>query len=235
MADWMQERKEKRFYQEFLAEEEISERTYNVTLGGVLLYGLLFNIGICYFCTDFALSLDPLVLLLGYFVCCIAGTVISAKSNNAIISFLGYNLVVIPVGLVVSICVYAYGGMSSEPVVQAFLITMLATGFMVAFSIYKPEFFSKLGGLLMVCLLGLIVAEVVLMLLRVEQIWTAWFGAILFSFYIGYDYYKAQAYPKTLDNAVDSALDIYLDIINLFLKILRILGSKGGNSNSRRR
>jgi len=33
---------------------------------------------------------------------------------------------------------------------------------------------------------------------------------------------------------VDSALDIYLDIINLFLKILRILGSKGRGSSKRR-
>ena len=50
-----------------------------------------------------------------------------------------------------------------------------------------------------------------------------WVGAGIFTLYIGYDWYKAQAYPKTLDNAVDSALDLYLDIINLFLKILRIL------------
>ena len=41
-------------------------------------------------------------------------------------------------------------------------------------------------------------------------------------------------YPKTLDNAVDSALDIYLDVINLFLRILRILGSRGGSSSRRR-
>ncbi|MCR5192464.1 MAG: Bax inhibitor-1 family protein, partial [Bacteroidales bacterium] len=48
----------------------------------------------------------------------------------------------------------------------------------------------------------------------------------LFSGYIGYDVAKSQAYPKTLDNAVDSALDIYLDIINLFIRLLSILGRR---------
>jgi FtsH-binding integral membrane protein len=29
-----------------------------------------------------------------------------------------------------------------------------------------------------------------------------------------------------VDNAIDSALDIYLDIANLFIRLLRIFGSK---------
>ena len=73
-----------------------------------------------------------------------------------------------------------------------------------------------------------------LLLLGVDQIVTAWIGAVVFSVYIAYDFHRAQAFPKTLDNAVDSALDIYLDIINLFLKILRILGSRGKGSTRRR-
>lgn len=54
-------------------------------------------------------------------------------------------------------------------------------------------------------------------------------AAAIFSLYIGYDWVKAQMYVKTVDNAVDSALDIYLDIINLFLQLLRILGSKNND------
>ena len=48
--------------------------------------------------------------------------------------------------------------------------------------------------------------------------------AVIFALYIGYDWVKAQQYVHTLDNAVDSALDIYMDIINLFLRVLMILG-----------
>ena len=158
---------------------------------------------------------------------------LSAKSDNAILSFVGYNLVVVPVGLVVSISVYAYGGLGSEVVTQAFLITMLITAIMAGFSIFKPEFFDKLGGVLLACLSGLIVAELVLLFLGVDQIISSWIGAVIFSLYIGYDFHRAQAFPKTLDNAVDSALDIYLDVINLFLRILQILGKAKGSSRRR--
>ena len=47
------------------------------------------------------------------------------------------------------------------------------------------------------------------------------------------DFHRSQMYPKTLDNAVDSALDIYLDVINLFLKVLRILAKAKGGSRRR--
>jgi FtsH-binding integral membrane protein len=63
----------------------------------------------------------------------------------------------------------------------------------------------------------------------VDQAVTCWIAAALFSLYIGYDIYRSQNYPKTLDNAVDSALDIYMDMANLFIRLLQILG------NSRRR
>ena len=39
----------------------------------------------------------------------------------------------------------------------------------------------------------------------------------------GFDWARANAIPKTADNAVDSAASLYMDIINLFLRILMIL------------
>lgn len=237
MASWLQERKEKRFYQEISVEEEISTRSYNATIGGILVYGLLMNAGICYAFRNSIDSLvggNPIMFLIIYFVCCISGIVMSSKSNSPIISFIGYNLVVIPVGFVVSISVRAYAAIDPQIVLQAIVITMLVTGFMTAFAVYKPEFFEKLGAILLLSLGGLLIAELVLWIFRVDQVVSAWIGAAIFSLYIGYDFYKAQAYQKTLDNAVDSALDIYLDVINLFLRVLRILASSKSSSRSRR-
>ncbi|MBO4748840.1 MAG: US12 family protein [Lachnospiraceae bacterium] len=229
----MSKRREERMYKEVFENEEISAKAYNGVIGGVVLYGLLINAAICYIFQDRMLYVNPILLIVAYFVCCIAGTMLSAKSDNPILSFVGYNLVVVPVGLVVSISVYAYGGIGSDTVTQAFLITMLDTAVMVGVSIAKPEWFGKLGGLLLICLSGLIVAELVLLFMRVDQTITAWIGAAIFSIYIGYDFQRAQLFPKTLDNAVDCALDIYLDVINLFLKILRILGKGKGGSKRR--
>jgi FtsH-binding integral membrane protein len=49
-------------------------------------------------------------------------------------------------------------------------------------------------------------------------------AAGIFSLYIGYDMYRASVIERNIDNAVDVALSLYLDIINLFLEILKILG-----------
>ncbi len=51
----------------------------------------------------------------------------------------------------------------------------------------------------------------------------SWAGAIIFTLYIGHDWHVAQSYPKTLDNAIDSACDLYIDLVNLLLDVLNII------------
>ncbi len=219
MDELFAERKEGRFD----VYDNISERAYNGVLAGVILYGLLANFLICAFGTEFALSINPIALIIGYIVLCFAGTMISAKSQNPIISFIGYNMVVLPIGLVVAVVVAAYGGVSASIVREAVYYTFLIVAIMFLASMAYPDFFAKLGRVLFGCLIGIIVVEVILLILGVSQTITSIIAAAVFSFYIGFDFWRAQQYPKTLDNAVDCALDIYLDIINLFLRILRIL------------
>ena len=201
----------------------VSDQVYNLTLGGVVVYGLVANILICMFCTPFALSLNPIALFAGYLVCVIAGSVISAKSDSALLSFLGYNLIVLPVGLVVSISVYHYGGLSSALVYSAFQYTLGITATMFLLASFFPGFFARLHGVLLGGLIGLIISEIILFFLGIRPVVASLIGAGLFSLYIGYDFVRAQQYPKTLDSAVDAAVGIYLDIINLFLRLLRIL------------
>ena len=204
----------------------ISDRAYNATIVIVLLWGLLVNYLLCRFVGTAIFTLNPIVLLVGYLVLAIAGILISAKSHNPLVSFLGYNLVVIPFGLIITLMVETYGGLDSNIVTQAFLYTLLISVAMMACVMIAPNFFSKLGGALLGVLIGLIVCEIVLLILGVKQIVTDWIAAGLFALYIGYDIYRSQQFPKTLDNAVDSALDIYMDIANLFIRILSILGKK---------
>ena len=49
---------------------------------------------------------------------------------------------------------------------------------------------------------------------------------IIFSGFVGYDWAKAQAYPKNTVNAIASASDIYVDVVNIFIRLLSILGKK---------
>lgn len=204
----------------------IGTRTYNGVMLGVLLWGLLVNVLLCFTVGDVYRYVNPVAFFIGYLVCAVAGILIAGKSHKPLVSFLGYNLVVIPFGLVISTAVAVYGGIGSRVVADAFLYTLLITAGMGGAALAFPELFDKLGGALLGTLIGMVVCELLLLVFRVDQSVTDWIAAGLFALYIGYDLHRSQQFAKTLDNAVDCALDIYLDIANLFLRLLRILSRK---------
>ena len=204
----------------------ISARVYNAVLIGVVVWGLLVNAVLCAYVGDVYRYISPTAFLLLYLVCAFGGITLAAKSKSALVSFIGYNLVVVPFGLVVSTLVQEYGGLDSYVVRDAFVYTLVITLGMLGLELMFPSFFEKLGMALLGCLIALLVCEVVLLLLRVRQSSTDWIAAGMFSLYIGYDIHRSQQFPKTLDNAVDCALDIYLDIANLFIRLVRIFGKK---------
>lgn len=204
----------------------ISARAYNAILIGVLVWGFLINVLLCAYAGDVYRYISPVVFLVLYFVCAFSGIIMTAKSSNPVISFLGYNLVVVPFGLVISALVWEYGGLDSQIVRDAFVYTLVITLGMLGLEMMFPNFFEQLGRALLGCLIALLVCEIVLLLLRVQQSVTDWVAAGMFSLYIAYDIHRSQKFPKTVDNAIDSALDIYLDIANLFIRILQIMGKK---------
>ena len=96
---------------------------------------------------------------------------------------------------------------------------------MLATVIVFPRAFEKIGAALGVALVGIILCGLVMLLISGRQpIWMSYAAAGLFSLYLGYDIYRSQQYPKTIKNAVASALDIYLDLANIFLRLLEIMG-----------
>lgn len=207
----------------------ISTNVYNLIMGGMILYGIIINIVMCMTCTKLALSINPIVLFVGYLVLVIAGTFMVHRSRSTAIRFVGYNMIVVPMGLILSVVVQAYGGVSSAVVMQAFLYTGIIIGIMILLSIAFPKFFSKIGGMLFGCLIGMIIAYIIVWILHIDTIIIAYFGAVLFSLYIGYDIWRSQQLPHTVGNAVASACEIYVDIVNLFLRLLEILGHSSKN------
>ena len=199
----------------------LNDRTYNLTIGGVVLYGVIINALMCYYLAPLIMAINPLVLIIGYFALAIAGSVITYKSDSPLISFLGYNMVAVPLGAVLTVCVQGY---SSAIVFQAFLLTAVITAVMLLLATAFPAVFAGMGRMLFAALIGSLLAGIVCMIFSFTTIILSWVIAVIFALYIGYDWVKAQQYVHTLDNAVDSALDIYMDIINLFLRVLMILG-----------
>ncbi len=197
----------------------LSKSKYNLIIGLCIMYAFVVNAIIVWTCQDLFANLNMWVLLIGYFVCCLVGIFLSAKSKNPIVSFIGYNLVVVPIGAVLSVCLPGY---PAKDILVATLTTAGVVLIMTLLATAKPLLFSKMGATLFLSLLIGIIAEVVAILLGYEGNIFNWIFVVIFSLYIGYDWCKAQAYPKTIDNAVDAALDLYLDIINLFLRLLEI-------------
>ena len=204
----------------------IDGRIYNAIILGVLLWGLLINVLLCAYVGDVSDFIDPFWFVILYVGCSIGGIILAGRSHKPLLSFLGYNMVVVPFGLVISTLVYGYGGIESSVVAYAFGYTLLITLGMLAAVTAFPKLFERIGGALLGCLAGLVLCELVLLLLGVRQYVTDWIAAGVFSLYIGFDLYRSQQFAKTVDNAVDCALDIYLDIANLFLRLLELMAKK---------
>ncbi|MDR2540729.1 MAG: Bax inhibitor-1 family protein [Candidatus Peribacteria bacterium] len=154
----------------------------------------------------------------------ILGIILSIKSENPILSFIGYNMVAIPFGFLLGPVVQQY---SPSVVQNAFVVTAGITFLMGLAGTLFPNFFRQIGGFLFVSLFGLLVVRIVQIFVPALDLTVIdYIAAGIFSLYIGYDMYRANTMTKTVDNAVDICVDLYLDIINLFINILKIMGKK---------
>ena len=183
-------------------DDEISESKYNAVLGCCVIYGFLMNAFV--------------VLLLGNF----------EQSIPVLPFIIGYIVIVLPIGILLAICLPEYP--QENIIVAAVCAAVVAMCMMVAATL-RPERFGVMGNALFDALCFGILAELAAMFFGYRGTLFDWAFVIVFSLYTAYDWVKAQSYPKTVDNAVDSAIDIYLDIINIFIRILNILSKNKRN------
>lgn len=202
-------------------ESTMSQRGFYAALGGIVAFGLWLSSVVA---AEFV-SWDPslwMILLVGLGIP-LVGILLASASTNPGISFLGYLMVAIPFGMLLGPVLNSY---SPEIVERAMLYTAAVTLVMGVAGLLYPGFFAKIGGALFVALIGLVVVRLISLFVPALANMTLidYAAAGIFSLYIGYDMHRASVMPHTLDNAVDTALSLYLDIINLFMSLLRILG-----------
>ncbi|MBO1272706.1 MULTISPECIES: Bax inhibitor-1 family protein [unclassified Shewanella] len=203
----------------------IGNGLYNLIIGITLLWGFAINyLMVSNIDPQSIASINPWLFFGGYFISCFAGIYLFQKSDNPLVSFIGYNLVVVPFGLIINLVVSQY---QPDLVVEALRITTLVTLGMMVLGTLFPAFFARIAGALTIALLLVIVVELIeLFVFKTHHGILDWIVVLIFCGYIGYDWGRANAIPKTVDNAIDSAAALYMDIINLFLRILRILGNR---------
>jgi FtsH-binding integral membrane protein len=232
MASDRQTRYQERMYLHD-GENEISPQAYNLVIGGVLLYGFVINCLLVYFCKDAAFSIingNPILFYVGYAVLILLGSFMVHGSSNPSISFIGYNFFVLPLGLILSYIINIYNAAGYASVVTAaFGITAIVTFVMMVVSSMFPTVFLSMGRTLGITLLVTVLVELVMMLFGASLAIFDYIVVLIFCGYVGYDWARANACAKTIDNAVDSAAELYVDIVNLFVRILSILSRSNRN------
>lgn len=154
----------------------------------------------------------------------IIGIFMSAMSSNPLISFAGFNLVVGGLSAILGPVLAMYDIKEPGLVERAAAMTALVTAVMGTTGMMFPNFYRSIGGALFGALTALVVVSFArLFIPAIQGVGIIdYISAGIFSLYIGYDMWRASDIPATLDNAVDIAVSLYLDIINLFLDLLRI-------------
>jgi FtsH-binding integral membrane protein len=153
-----------------------------------------------------------------------AGIVIADRSDKPWQSALGFLLVAGPMGLLIGpmLAQYPTDLVLSIGIQTTVLVVIL--GFIGALI---PKDLSGWGNWLLGALIILIVGSLAMPMLSLVGVsvedgyyWWNWIGVFVFGFMVIYELNKAMRVPFTVDNAIDCSIGIFLDWLNLFLRLL---------------
>lgn len=136
-------------------------------------------------------------------------------------------------GLTLSLLMLIYTG---ESIFGTFAITAGTFAIMAFYGYTTKSDLTKLGNLLLMALVGLILASIVNIFLASSMMYwiITYVGVLIFTGLIAYDTQQiknmnmvaAEGTETYTKMAILGALRLYLDFINLFIYLLRILGSR---------
>lgn len=115
-----------------------------------------------------------------------------------------------------------------ESIIWIFLATALV---FIIFSIIGKSLnvdLRKMGTYLLILLLSIIVLEIINIFLMNQTLnmVNCILGLTIFVAYIAYDIKKIDYYEDTDNNAIIIAFDLYLDFINIFIRLLELFGKR---------
>lgn len=144
-------------------------------------------------------------------------------------TFLGYSALT---GLTLSMIFLAY---TEASLASTFFVTAGTFGIMSAYGYFTRRDLTSLGSFLMMGLIGVILASIVNMFFHNSMVYwiTTYIGILIFVGLTAYDTQKIKAMALSLaegeaaqKGAIIGALRLYLDFINLFLLLLRVMGNR---------
>jgi len=175
----------------------------------------------------------------GYWVVAIGGLVVLI-ALNFLIQKPGINLFLLYLftfleGMALSPIIAYYTRYQSNILGEAFLITALTSFGLAGYAWTTKRDFSRLGDYLFWGLILLLVAGLVNIFIFHSTVFVlliSLIGIAIFSGLILYDVQRAKYMADTMPNAIGLTVSIFLDVLNLFLYILRVLSIlQGGDRN----
>ncbi|HEY4671806.1 MAG TPA: Bax inhibitor-1/YccA family protein [Gemmatimonadaceae bacterium] len=130
-------------------------------------------------------------------------------------------------GVFMSPALYIYGRTQPGLIAQAAVLTLGAFGILTLYAFVTRRDFSAWGSFLMVGLWVLIGTSLLNFLFRsaAVDLWLASVTVLLFSGLLVFDTWRLRNHYGP-DQYVGAAVQIYLDLLNMFLAVLRILGNR---------
>lgn len=152
------------------------------------------------------------------------------SANIAIFMFLLYCFMT---GLTLSVIFLVF---TIESIGLAFFITACMFGVMSIYGYFTKTDLTQIGQVLIMGLFGIIIAGLVNLFLRntlIDYI-VSFIGVIIFTGLTAYDTQKIkkiniignEGTPEDTKESIMGALELYLDFVNLFLSLLRLLGKR---------
>ena len=130
-------------------------------------------------------------------------------------------------GVMISPAIFFYGSRQPGLIGQAAVLTIGAFGILTLYAFVSRRDFSAWGGFLMVglwVLIGTMVLNIFFQNAAVD-LWLASVAVLLFSGLLLYDTWRLRNFYGP-DEYVGAAVQIYLDLLNMFMAILRITGNR---------
>lgn len=155
----------------------------------------------------------------------------AVKKNNAVLAGVLYAVYSYLTGVLFSVLFRIF---TTSSIASVFLLTAAMFGIMAVYGLVTKTDLTKIGNILLMGLIGIILATVVNMFLGSSTLNTviSVIGVVIF---VGLTAYDVQKIKRMVEYSNDSnvltlalygAFELYLDFINLFIKLLNLLGKK---------
>lgn len=174
---------------------------------------------------------DGLGLVLLTFIFSIVGIVVFTSSEQPGKSLIGVSILSFFMGMSIGPVLSYY---NAAVVIHVLILTFAVTVVMAVVGMLLPNIIAKFSGILFVGLIILMIgyfSASILSIFGISSSFAAldWFSLAIFSLYIWYDWSRAMKLPKSVNNAIDASGALIVDIVNLFMTLIRIVARNQNN------